>query len=81
MHKKISFQIAALLLGGALALPPALPAAEKDNMMKDDAGKTMKEAKGGMMKEGKAGATKQDNGKANKDADKMKMDKMEEKKM
>jgi hypothetical protein len=91
MHKRNTFQIAALVLGGALALPPALIAAEKD-MMKDDNSKMMEE-KGGMMKGEKSGAMKEDKGKMAKDNmkqetgkakntdDKMKMDKMEEKKM
>ena len=50
MKRKLFFQFAALALGTALTLPPALLAADKDNMMKDE--------KSGMMKDDKAGAMK-----------------------
>ncbi len=92
MLKRKSFQVAAILVGGALALPPVLLAAEKDNMMKDDKGKMVEET-GGNMKENKAGAMKPDKGKMSKDnmkqekgkaktgTDKMKMNKMEDKRM
>jgi len=85
MIQRKSLQLAAILLGSALVLPPVLLAAEKDNMMKDQ--------KGDMMKGDKTGAVKDENGKmikdnmksekgqAKKSGDKMKTDKMEDKKM
>jgi hypothetical protein len=85
MHKKLSFQLAAFALSTALTLPGVLLAAEKDNMMKDE--------KSGMMKDNKTGAVKDEKGKmikdnmksekgqAKKSGDKMKTDKMEDKKM
>ena len=87
MYKTTITQVAALVLGATLALPPALLAAEKD-MMKDEKGKMMKDEKSGMMKGDKGGAVKdamkEAKGKTKKSEDKMKMDKMDkmgEKKM
>jgi hypothetical protein len=55
--------LASILLGAALALPPALLAAEKkSDMMKDDKG---------MMKDDKAAKSKKDSGKMMKDDMKM----------
>jgi hypothetical protein len=85
MHKKLSFQLAAFALSTALTLPTALLAAENDNMMKDEKSGMMKDAKAGAMKEEKGKTSKdkmkQEKGKANEKADKMKTDKMEDKKM
>jgi hypothetical protein len=84
---------AAVLLGSALSLPPAVFAAEKGDMMKDEKAKMMKDdkmtqqEKGGSMK---ADAMKAEPGKMMKDdmkesksktkksAEKMKIDKMDE---
>ena len=79
MKNKTYLWIPALLVGSALVMPPAMPAAEKD-MMKDEKGmmeKGMKDDKG-MMKEGKD-ATKEKmkgekSGKMGMSDDKMKMD-------
>jgi hypothetical protein len=67
---------AAILLGSALALPAAVLAAEKGDMMKDDKGKMMtdekakmmKEETGAMLKDGKSGMMKDDKAKMMKGA-------------
>jgi hypothetical protein len=73
---------AAILLGSALSLPPAVFAAEKGDMMKDEKAKMMKEQKGGKMQSDKSGGMKDDmkeqKSKTKKSAEKMKMDKMDE---
>jgi hypothetical protein len=73
---------AAILLGSALSLPPAVFAAEKGDMMKDEKAKMMKEQKGGKMQSDKSGGMKDDmkeqQSKTKKSAEKMKMDKMDE---
>ena len=73
---------AAILLGSALSLPPAVFAAEKGDMMKDEKAKMMKEQKGGKMQSDKSGGMKDDMKeqkiKTKKSAEKMKMDKMDE---
>jgi hypothetical protein len=85
MHKKLSIQLAAFALSTALTLPAALLAAEKDNMMKDEKGGMMKDDKAGAMKEEKGKLSKdkmkQEKGKTKENTDKIKMDKMEDKKM
>jgi hypothetical protein len=81
---------AAILLGSALSLPPAVFAAEKGDMMKDEKAKMMKDEKAKMMKEQKGGKMQSDKSggmkddmkeqksKTKKSAEKMKMDKMDE---
>jgi len=52
---------AVILVGSALALPPALFSAEKKaDMMKDEKGKMMKEEKDKMIKDSKGKMTKDD---------------------
>jgi hypothetical protein len=86
--KNKNYLIAALLIGGALAFPHAVPAAEKDMMKDDKAGMEkgmMKDDKGmmkdqkGMMKEGKDAMMKgkmkaEKSGKMGMSEDKMKTD-------
>ena len=73
---------AAILLGSALALPAAVLAAEKGDMMKDDTGAMMKDGKSGMMKDDKGkmtkDAVKDQKSKTKTSTEKMKMDKMDE---
>jgi pentapeptide MXKDX repeat protein len=77
MIRRKSLQLAAILLGSALVLPPVLLAAEKDNMMKGDKTGAMKDEKGKMAKDN----MKSEKDQAKKSGDKMKKDKMEDKKM
>lgn len=71
---------AAILLGSALALPSAVLAAEKGDMMKDDKAKMMKDEKSDMVKE--QDKIKDDmKSKSKKSAGKMKTEKMKMDKM
>ena len=80
MKRNQSRWFAAILLGSALVLPPAIFAAEKGGMMNDDKTKMMKDEKSGMMKE--QDKMKDDmkdmKSKSKKSADKMKTDKMDQ---
>lgn len=80
MKRNQSRWFAAILLGSALVLPPAIFAAEKGGMMKDDKTKMMKDEKSGMMKEQDKmkDDTKDMKSKSKKSADKTKTDKMDQ---
>jgi hypothetical protein len=80
MKRNQSRWFAAILLGSTLVSPPAIFAAEKGGMMKDDKTKMMKDEKSGMMKEQDKmkDDTKDMKSKSKKSADKMKTDKMDQ---